>query len=200
VLGWKKGPSTWGCLCSHRLVLEQAIDDGVDSLLILEDDVCFDEYFREGVEAFLSQVPEDWDGLMFGGQHVIEAASPLSEGGSFASYGLRTHALLRSSGQIFEKTVSTACGVGNLKVLHIVITSWGGTRPCNEHIKFMRLNTFSRAGTQPVRYALGRTPFRKYWNPPSPDLSVINCMRHSPLWRPWREHGWYNGDIRDRKN
>jgi hypothetical protein len=72
---WGSGGGAWGCMQSHRWVLERAIIDDVDSLLILEDDVTFVPHFKNRVSQFLCEVPEDWDGLMIGGQHF----GPLSE-------------------------------------------------------------------------------------------------------------------------
>ena len=49
---FKGGAGAWGCLRSHSWILEQAMADGVKSLLILEDDAFFPapSTFREDVE------------------------------------------------------------------------------------------------------------------------------------------------------
>jgi hypothetical protein len=65
---WQDGAGAWGCMQSHRHVLERAILDGVDSLLILEDDAIIRPTFAQDVKCFLADVPPDWDGLMLGGQ------------------------------------------------------------------------------------------------------------------------------------
>lgn len=66
---WKAGGGAWGCMQSHRQVLERAISDDVKSLLVLEDDAEPVEDFNNKVSDFLKKVPTDWDGLMLGGQH-----------------------------------------------------------------------------------------------------------------------------------
>ena len=38
---------------------------------------------------------------------------------------------------------------------------------------------------------------RQFWNPPGPDLSVINLHGSQPLAAALREHGWYTGNRRD---
>ncbi len=68
--GWHAGGGAWGCMQSHRQVLERAMMDGVNSLLVLEDDVYFVEGFREKLKAFMAGVPDDWEQLMLGGQYV----------------------------------------------------------------------------------------------------------------------------------
>lgn len=67
--GWKGGPGAWGCCRSHLAVLEQAMTDKVESVLILEDDAFCIDGFREKVEAFLADVPQ-WDAIFLGGQHI----------------------------------------------------------------------------------------------------------------------------------
>lgn len=67
--GWFSGGGAWGCMQSHRHILEQAIMQGVESVLILEDDAFFQPNFVGAVSQFLESVPQDWEGLMIGGQH-----------------------------------------------------------------------------------------------------------------------------------
>lgn len=66
---WRDGGGAWGCMQSHRHILEQAISDGVENLLVLEDDAVLCDNFAERVAQFLVDVPGDWDQLMLGGQH-----------------------------------------------------------------------------------------------------------------------------------
>ena len=66
---WDQGGGAYGCLQSHRQILERAIMDGVDRLLVLEDDMILADGFADKIKRFLLDVPGDWDGLMIGGQH-----------------------------------------------------------------------------------------------------------------------------------
>jgi len=68
--GHRDGGGAWGCMLSHRRVLESAILDGVDKLLVLEDDARIGKDFTQKVKEFLENVPDDWDQLMLGGQHI----------------------------------------------------------------------------------------------------------------------------------
>jgi hypothetical protein len=70
--GWDKGPGAWGCLLSHRTILDCAIDDGVNTLLVLEDDAIPVANFGALAGEFLRHVPDDWDGLMLGAEHLLE--------------------------------------------------------------------------------------------------------------------------------
>jgi len=67
---WRAGAGAWGCHQSHVAVMQRAIQDGISSLLILEDDALIVPRFAEQFAAFLHIVPQDWDGLMLGGQHL----------------------------------------------------------------------------------------------------------------------------------
>jgi hypothetical protein len=89
--GWGEGGGAWGCMQSHRQILERAIMDGVDRLLVLEDDACFPPSFPAGVARFLADVPADWDQLMLGGQHIAPPA-PVRPGVVRCANCQRTHA------------------------------------------------------------------------------------------------------------
>jgi hypothetical protein len=68
-IGWTLGAGTWGCLLSHREVLARAMQDGLNSVLVLEDDIFFAPDFENKVLEFIKNVPADWDQLMLGGQY-----------------------------------------------------------------------------------------------------------------------------------
>jgi hypothetical protein len=74
---WDKGPGAWGCMLSHQQVLDQAIADGINSLLVLEDDSYPVDHFGPQVLEFLKNVPDDWDGLMLGAEHLSEPKAVL---------------------------------------------------------------------------------------------------------------------------
>lgn len=79
-VGYAAGRNTWACLQSHRRVLEDAINDGVDSILIMEDDVVLCENFGEKAMKFMAEVPDDWEMILFGGNHHKSFPLPVSEG------------------------------------------------------------------------------------------------------------------------
>lgn len=89
--GWRAGSGAWGCMQSHRQVLEQAILAGAQSILVLEDDASFNSDFLERLDRFMKDVPADWDGLMLGGQH-IRPANPIKPGVVKCLNTQRTHA------------------------------------------------------------------------------------------------------------
>lgn len=61
------GKGAWGCLLSHCGALGRALHER--SVLILEDDIIWQETAWKRLEDFMANVPKDWDMLMLGGQH-----------------------------------------------------------------------------------------------------------------------------------
>ena len=97
--GWGAGNGAWGCLQSHRRVMEDLMhmrdDRGAlawDSALILEDDVFFLENALQDLHNFMLEVPCSWGQIYLGGQHrakTTETGLPMvRKGGSIN----RTHA------------------------------------------------------------------------------------------------------------
>jgi hypothetical protein len=114
--GWDKGPGAWGCLLSHRQILGQALKDGVRSMLVLEDDAFPVDNFSALAARFLRDVPVDWDGLMFGTQHLREP-EPVSPGLVKCIASNRTHAyavrgkFMSTLLQFWESTTNDHCDI-----------------------------------------------------------------------------------------
>lgn len=67
---WVAGDAAWGCFRSHQCIIEQAINDGVQSLLVLEDDAMCRSDFSTHCAAFVNELPTDWQWVYLGGQHI----------------------------------------------------------------------------------------------------------------------------------
>jgi len=90
---WRAGGGAWGCHQSHVRILQQAIQEGAESVLILEDDAVLPQRFPEVVEEFLAKLPgaADWDAIMLGGQH-LRPPEIVDNGIVKVRNGNRTHA------------------------------------------------------------------------------------------------------------
>ena len=88
---WDKGAGAWGCLQSHRAVLDSAIADGVSSVLVLEDDAYPVDELPRLAEAFLAGVPDDWNCLMLGAEHLLPPV-PVAAGVVQCVASIRCHA------------------------------------------------------------------------------------------------------------
>jgi glycosyl transferase family 25 len=87
---WPESPGAYGCLQSHLSVVRRARAQGRESVLIIEDDVLFDERFHEKFRERIHRLPENWDMLFFGCLHH-DPPVPVASGigklrGSFSTF------------------------------------------------------------------------------------------------------------------
>lgn len=66
---WGAGGGAWGCMQSHRRILEDCLMADVQSVFIMEDDAQPAADYKNKIQDFMDHVPKDWDCLMIGGQH-----------------------------------------------------------------------------------------------------------------------------------
>jgi len=69
---WKDGGGAWGCYKAHLRILEDCLNHEINSVLILEDDAICVDGFTEKVRNFWNHLPEDWEMVYLGGQHIQE--------------------------------------------------------------------------------------------------------------------------------
>lgn len=58
-----------GTILSHKAVLEYAKENDLQNVLILEDDVEFQDNFNQLFGEWHTEIPDDWDIILFGGNH-----------------------------------------------------------------------------------------------------------------------------------
>ena len=68
--GYTQGEFAWACFQSHRRALEDAINDGCKSVLILEDDATISDDFATRSVEFMKSLPADWQFAWLGGHHM----------------------------------------------------------------------------------------------------------------------------------
>lgn len=73
---WTQGGGAWGCYRSHLTILERCLNEGVESVLFMEDDALMVEDFHEKIGDFIAAVPNDWGMLYLGGQHLYVNKNP----------------------------------------------------------------------------------------------------------------------------
>lgn len=73
---WRQGNGAWGCYRSHLRLIEDALNRGLKSILLLEDDAIFGEDFATQVQTYLAELPEDWGMVYLGGQHLFAKKNP----------------------------------------------------------------------------------------------------------------------------
>ncbi len=73
---FQAGGGAWGCLQSHLRVLQDAAMKGLETFLVLEDDVVFHKRAAFIARRFFAELPGDWGQLYLGGQHLLEPEEP----------------------------------------------------------------------------------------------------------------------------
>lgn len=69
---WRGVVGSWGCYRTHLRIIEECLNENIESVLILEDDaVCIDG-FTNKVTEFWNHLPDDWNFVYLGGQHLEE--------------------------------------------------------------------------------------------------------------------------------
>lgn len=84
----------WGCLRSHVRAIEDALNDGVESLLVLEDDAVFCDGFTGNVRNFFASVPDDWQMIFLGGCHTRGVRRAINDVVEIPGYVTLAHAYL----------------------------------------------------------------------------------------------------------
>jgi GR25 family glycosyltransferase involved in LPS biosynthesis len=70
-LWWPKNMTgSYGCLKSHLSILDLILSQNLLNTLIIEDDAIFCDNFIQRLENVLRDLPDDWEQLYLGGQHL----------------------------------------------------------------------------------------------------------------------------------
>lgn len=181
---WKAGGGTYGCMQSHRHILERAILDDVDKLLVLEDDMCLCEDFPEKVQSFLEAVPDDWDQLMIGGQHIGGAIRSGVDGIAKCTNCQRTHAYAirgKFLRDLYQEWVSTKGHCDHR------MGPMQGSRKVYAPDPFLVGQIRSKSDIN------GRVNPTKYWMAPSGDLPVVLLHTTPDVVESLRRYGFHIG-------
>ncbi len=108
---FKAGGGAWGCLQSHLRVVQEAIMDGIDSYLVLEDDAVFHMGAPGHLQVLMDELPRDWGQLYLGGQHLKEPQQVQGRPSVVRCTSVnRTHAfaLSRRAMPVFQQHIANA--------------------------------------------------------------------------------------------
>lgn len=189
---WQTGGGSFGCLRSHLSILERAIQDDVQSILVLEDDAVFAPTFRRDLESFFEKVPADWQCLMLGGQHVNSQPIPVVPGVVRAGGGggiQRTHCY----------------GLRGYEPMKALYKAWSNAAVHCDWVMGPCMAQYNTYAPDPfiVGQAMGRSDISgaqnptKFWRPPNGDELVIILHAPREVMEGLREKGWHGGHSRD---
>lgn len=186
--GWEAGSGAWGCMQSHRQILEAALMDGVNHLLVLEDDCVLRKGFREQVAGFLVGLPADHDGLFLGGQHHAKE-QPVAPGVVRCINTQRTHAY--------------SCRRPWMEELYRIWCSPRATVHCDwlmgpacGRYHIYAPDPFLIGQSRSHSDISGRTNPAKFWQPPSGQEPIIVLRAEQDVVRQLRDVGWHTGFTR----
>ena len=69
---WKEKQGAWGCYKTHLRLLEECLNRDIQSVLIMEDDAICCDGFLQKTRSFFENLPDDWNFVYLGGQHLQE--------------------------------------------------------------------------------------------------------------------------------
>lgn len=107
-----------GCALSQFFCIKYAKQLGLNSFLLLEDDVEFDQNSNQLFNQYISEVPPNWDMLYLGGQHFHGMnLQQVSEHVYKCEYTLSAHSVAFSS-KVFDRFIDRLINI---------------TKPCDVH-------------------------------------------------------------------
>jgi hypothetical protein len=167
--GWQAGGGAWGCRMSHVAILQRCIQDGIEPVLVLEDDIRLRSTFLDDCMKFFQAVPRDWQCLMLGGQHM-QTPRKVKPGVVRCSNCQRTHAYSirgRFLRELYAQWASPR------QTQHI---DWN-FGPMQAHYPTYAPDPFLFGQSRSMSDICGRTNPTKFWQPPSGQepVLVLNC-------------------------
>ncbi|HUB24117.1 MAG TPA: ERV1/ALR-related protein, partial [Tepidisphaeraceae bacterium] len=166
-----QGGGAWGCLVSHRRVLELSLMAGHQRILVIEDDADIRPDFGQRIRQFLADLgDEPWDALMLGGQHIS------------------TPSMIRPGVVRCINTQRTHCMAFSRVFMRELYRHWSA--PLDQHCDWSLGPFAGRWRTYaPERFIVGQRGGKsritggqkppEWWNPPPPDAPVVwlRCPR-----------------------
>jgi Glycosyltransferase family 25 (LPS biosynthesis protein) len=189
---WQTGGGSYGCMRSHLVLLERAIQDDIGSILVLEDDAVFMNTFGKDVTDFLTKVPDDWQCLMLGGQHVNSKPFPVVPGIVRAGAGggiQRTHCYALRGQEIMRALYQTWANAA-------VHCDWV-MGPCTAKFNTYAPDPFLVGQAEGDSDISGQQNPSKFWRSPSGTEPVIVLRAPRLVMEALRNKGWHGGFARD---
>jgi GR25 family glycosyltransferase involved in LPS biosynthesis len=186
---WRSGGGAFGCQQSHLRVIQDALMDDVNRLIVLEDDAEIRESFSSDAQEFLNAVPSDWECLMLGGQHMAPP-SEVSPGVVLCKNTQRTHCYA-----VNRDGMKTLAKLWSESVNHI---DWD-MGPClGQRGKTYAPSPFLVGQACSRSDINGRRNPTQFWNAPRESIPVLWLQTSREVAEQMREYGCHYGADLDR--
>lgn len=186
---FRTGGGAYGCRMSHLRILQDCLMEDVASVLILEDDADFRPGLGDAWRAFYPKVPDDWEGIMLGGQHHAEPER-VGEGVVRVRYAQRTHAY--AARRRYMRALQARWGNATVHI-DWMMDGWQHTRRVYAPQRWL---IGQGGGRSDIRGA-AKPP--EWWNPPEGDEPVVLLLAPRQVMEDLRRRGWHFGYQRDPK-
>ena len=162
---WRQGKGGWGCYRSHHQIIEKCLNEGVDRVLILEDDAIFSDDFTATISESIAETPAGWGMMYLGGQHLHASQRTPKRANDYWCYPWnvnRTHAFALQGN--FKRTVyEHLSNTTNWQKKHHVDHHLGILHQ-RSHGKVIALNRF-KVGQRENRSDIANKSFpTRFWN------------------------------------
>ena len=182
--GFISGGGAWGCRQSWTRVLEEAIRDNVNSILVLEDDAVWRPDIKETSTDLFTNIPDDWQVVFLGGQNM-RSPRDVNNGVGRVINCQRTHAIgIRGEGIRFVyKTIANS----DRHIDHILGPACGKHRHCYQPVQFIIGQDATQSDIS------GRKDHARFWSSPKQNYPIIWLNTSEEIADRLQEYGVHYG-------
>lgn len=186
------GNGAYGCRQSHLGVLTKCLMEGVETVLVLEDDADILPDFGSKWKSFIPDVPSNWRGIMLGGEHMIVPLDiPNTSKVKLVQYTQRTHAYIARS--VYQKSLHKRWGCSTVHI-DWRMQDWQKTQSVYCPTNFLIGQCGGKSDIS------GRTDPPQWWNKNSTDYKptyVVHLTAPRDVVTKLRVQGFHTGYWRD---
>lgn len=176
---WKTTPGAWGCYRSHLRIIEDALQDGVESVLIFEDDATFVDDFTSKAVRFFEALPADWGQAYLGGQHLSRAH--LAGPGIVHGVNInRTHAYALRGPHGLQAAYQWLCSSDRWRDRHHVDHQYGRLHQSRTVVPYAPEEWLCGQAADEASDVSGKSVAARWWQPGTP-RGPRQIRRREPL-------------------
>ena len=187
---FQHGGGAYGCRMSHLRILQDCLMEGIDGVLVFEDDAELTPGIGSRLAEFFEKVPDDWEGIMPGGQHHAPPG------------------LVKGHPEVVRvnNAQRTHCYIARRRYLRGLQQRWGNSQ---QHIDWRMKDFHNKYRVYaPQEWLVGQCGGRsdvyngqkppEWWNDPKGPEPVLLLEAPREVMEELRQHGFHSGMRRNR--